>query len=511
MKSTGIIDYLRAGYSHFYLRTDEASRAIALLKKELTEYENSKGQKPFETIKVWGITVPPSASPADEKEAERNHQPDPMAPLTELKDAAPNTVLILKNYHWFLKDEQSGVSTYHMVQWLQDRLELFRSQAKRKILIVVSPVSASEGLPKELVREFVPLRFELPDAEEIETILDKAITVGKKQENFKGEPDKKTKERLIANAKGLQKQEIENSYFLSLVKAGELDPMVVSRQRAKFLEGVAGIKFQEYDESFDSLQGYGPAKEFVKSTINSSEAKGIMLLGPPGTGKSHFAKAVANMARKICLTVEMAEWSGKYVGETESKVLRGIDTFRAIGDCVGFIDEIEKGLAGVSGKTGGVRHSSDTLQQRAFAPFLKFMGDPRPNIYLIATCNNISALPPEYVRAERWDTAPWFIDLPNAEERLAILKYYIKDYKVKGEIDAEEMHGWSGAEIKALCRLAHIMKKPIEKVKHLIVPISDTMSDEIEELRDWAKGRTLAASEIVVNGGMVESDRAVEI
>ena len=117
MKSTGIIDYLKAGYSHFYLQTDESARAISLLKKELGEYENSKKQKPFDTIKVWGITSPPSASAADEKEMEQNHSTDPMAPLRDLKNSPANSVLILKNFHWFMKDEHSGMSNYEMVQW----------------------------------------------------------------------------------------------------------------------------------------------------------------------------------------------------------------------------------------------------------------------------------------------------------------------------------------------------------------------------------------------------------
>lgn len=158
--------------------------------------------------------------------------------------------------------------------------------------------------------------------------------------------------------------------------------------------------------------------------------------------------------------------------------------------------EIEKGLAGTQGGKGVNAGHEET--QRAMAPILKFFNDRPPGVRIAATCNNIEGIPPEYIRVERWDTAPIFVDLPNEEEKSAILEYYKKHYQVEG--DPGKMEGWSGAEIKSVCRLASIMKTSIDRSEKFIIPISKTMDKEIAHLRSWAKGRTIPASEVKVNG-----------
>lgn len=157
--------------------------------------------------------------------------------------------------------------------------------------------------------------------------------------------------------------------------------------------------------------------------------------------------------------------------------------------------EIEKGLAGLKGFGG---YSGDSLNKKAMSQFLKFLQDRPKGIYVVATCNNIADLPPEYVRAERWDTAPFFIDLPSREERATILKYYEGVYRVNGKLSAKDTDGWSGAELKAVCRLAYLGKTTTDAASRYIVPVSRTMQEDIEGLRKWAKGRTLPASEQAV-------------
>lgn len=158
--------------------------------------------------------------------------------------------------------------------------------------------------------------------------------------------------------------------------------------------------------------------------------------------------------------------------------------------------EIEKGLAGTSGagNSGGARDGGTT--DRSNAQFLKFLSDARPKgIYIVASCNDIERLPAAYVRAERWDTAPIFVDLPNREEQAAILKHYQKVFSVT--VSPANMAGWTGAEIKAWCKLAakKISKgKAANEADELIVPISKTMSNEIDYLRKWKEGRTVPAT-----------------
>ena len=141
--------------------------------------------------------------------------------------------------------------------------------------------------------------------------------------------------------------------------------------------------------------------------------------------------------------------------------------------------------------------------------FLKFLQDRPDGIYVIATCNDVSGLPPEYIRAERWDTAPFMIDLPTVEEREVILDHYKDYYKVDGKISAADMEGWSGAEIKSMCRLASIENNSIDMTSQFVIPVAETMKDDIDRLRKWSVGKTINASEVNVNGDV--EDRSIDI
>jgi len=182
--------------------------------------------------------------------------------------------------------------------------------------------------------------------------------------------------------------------------------------------------------------------------------------------------------------------------------------------------EIEKGLAGAGGSRS-TTNTSDSVTERAMAQLLKFLQDridpfsgKEVWFYVLATCNDITKMRPEYLRAERWDTAPFFVDLPNHDEKRAILDHYIDKYKVSSdnkEAMVKAMEGWSGAEIRALCRLSSMMQLKIEQTREFILPISKTMEKEIKSLRDWANGRTLPATLVKTTvEGKKEKTREIE-
>ena len=125
---------------------------------------------------------------------------------------------------------------------------------------------------------------------------------------------------------------------------------------------------------------------------------------------------------------------------------------------------------------------------------IRVLSDNRPEgVYVIATCNDISSLPPEWVRPGRWDSAPFFIDLPDDEQREAIFAHYAKEYDVYGDC---YIGGWSGAEIESVCRIAAMMDIDVDDAAAFVIPISKTMDTEIKKLREWAKDRTIPCSEI---------------
>lgn len=140
---------------------------------------------------------------------------------------------------------------------------------------------------------------------------------------------------------------------------------------------------------------------------------------------------------------------------------------------------------------------------------LKFLSDERPEgIYVLMTCNNIQGMPPEWLRAGRFDFAPIFIDLPTVQEQTAILNHYREKYGVQGV--PSNMDGWSGAEIEACCKSAFMMGKRLEEVEQFIIPISKTMGERIDALRRWARDNTISASAMPKRTIAVKGERNVD-
>ena len=479
--SEELIIRLRAGFSLVWLQTDETLRAANTINKSLEKYTGKK-------VIVWDCET----------------DPDPLAAIEKLDDAEPGTVAILINYHWFLKgvDGENQI----VVQSLKNRSEIYSSAEQRKAIVIISHLGINEGLPEEIKPDFTSLEFALPGEDAISDALDYAINCVDDNPKFKA-PNAEQRVAIINAAKGLTQKEIENAFIYSVVTTGgEIRADLVIKIKAKIVEDEAGLEYSTFTETFDSLKGYDVLKNFTKATIVSEHAKGILLLGPPGTGKSHFCKCLGNETGLPVLSFEMGSVFGSLVGESERKMRRVIDIIKAMAPCIVFVDEIEKGLAGARGGS-----SDGGTTQRTTAIWLKFMSDRPDGIYVVATCNDISSIPPEYLRAERWDTAPFFIDLPNDTELTAILKHYKNVYDVDGKLSAKELKGWSGAEVKALCRIATMMKTSIDDARQFVVPISTTMKEEIERLRKWSKGRTLQASADGVQTTGTKPKRNVEI
>ena len=466
---------LRAGYSFFYAQTFEHERAIQMMAEEMTNYQNKSGEQVY-FPKLWDY----------------ESSPDSEQVLTDIDESPDGTVMIAKNYHWHLVDEM-GQPNKLTVQWIQNRIESFSADdSDRHALIMVGSKPYEQAIPEDLQREVFKLDFDLPDETERTEIVNFIIDSVKNDPKFEM-PNKETFDKLVESLKGLTAREAKNSLSYSLVAdGGKLVPKTVRKLKAQEVEKQAGCKIEDFDRDFTSLKGYDVVKEFTKMTGNSPFAKGIMLLGPPGTGKTHFAQCLGKELGLEVIVAELAQMMGSgLVGQAEQSMGNFVKTVKAYGRCIVFIDEIEKGLAGVG---GGANDGGTT--DRSMSQLLKLMSDENRECYIIATCNKVESLPPEWVRAERWDCAPFFIDLPNGEERKEIFAHYLTSYDVAdGGIDCEkEMEGWSGAEIKSACRIAKMTDKSVNEVKKFIIPIAMTMEREIATLRSWAETRTINAS-----------------
>jgi SpoVK/Ycf46/Vps4 family AAA+-type ATPase len=231
----------------------------------------------------------------------------------------------------------------------------------------------------------------------------------------------------------------------------------------------------------------------MRSVTNSDpanplrQAKGVLLLGVPGSGKSAFAKALGRETGRPTLIADIGSLMGKYVGETEENTERFLQVIDAVAPCVLMFDEVEKVLA-----PGEQAHE---VSSRMLGKFLTWLNDHVSDVFVICTCNDIHRIlkhHPEFGRAERFD-AIFFVDLPTPKEKARIWEIYEELYQLESQ-DRPKDENWTGAEIRACCRLASLLEVSLVESAENVVPVAVTAKERIGSLRDWAKGRCLSAT-----------------
>lgn len=179
---------------------------------------------------------------------------------------------------------------------------------------------------------------------------------------------------------------------------------------------------------------------------------------------------------------------GSLVGQTEANIRRALQIADAMAPCLLFVDELEKALSGAAGSG----QSDSGVSSRLFGTLLSWMNDHTSNVYLIATCNDVSKMPPELTRAERFDGIV-FLDLPSRQQKDAIWQQYISTFELDADQELPNDKNWTGAEIRACCRLSALLDLPLKQSATNVVPVSATAGESVERLRSWASGRCLDA------------------
>jgi len=322
MDSKELLNATKAGFPYFYVQTNEMERAVEDLASLYKENDYF--------TEVWDFET----------------DPDPENALNKLEEGAVKTVVIAKNWNWFMKDEYNQLNK-QFVTFLQNRTSLYASAEFRKIFIILGEPTFETAIPTCLQKDFLPLDFGLPSEVEITEVMDWLIESAKDNPRFVM-PDEETKQRIIDNSKGLTKRELKNAYAYSIIKnKGVFDPATVGEIQAREIEKTAGASLQKF--STIKPLGLDNMADFVLSTIKSKLAKGILILGPAGTGKTMFAEYISTICGLKVIGAEMAELFGKFVGESEGLMKAFLDIVRANAPCILFVDEIEKALAGVGG------------------------------------------------------------------------------------------------------------------------------------------------------------------
>ncbi len=211
-------------------------------------------------------------------------------------------------------------------------------------------------------------------------------------------------------------------------------------------------------------------------------------MGPPGTGKSALAKALGNETGRPTLVLDVGALMGSLVGQTESQTRQALKIVDAMGPALLYCDELEKSLSGVasSGQT------DSGVSARMFGSLLTWLNDRTSDVFFVGTVNDVSRLPPEFSRAERFDGI-FFLDLPGREQKDRIWQIYIDKFTLDAKQRRPQDTDWTGAEIRACCRLAALMEASLIDAATNVVPVALTAGESVERLRNWAAGRCLAA------------------
>ena len=389
--------------------------------------------------------------------------------------------LVLKDIHNFLK-EPKIVSLLKSIA--------FRTMNEENYNVTLFIVSTKLIIPTELEKLITIYDTPLPNSTKIFKIIDNfAISMDI-------DVDEDLKKELALSLKGFSDFEIVQILNLAYQRSGTIskdDSQLILDEKEQIIKKSGMIEILNFKESIDDIGGLDNLKDWLNNKakiFNNLEKaleygvetpKGAMIVGMPGCGKSLTAKATARLFNVPLLRLDIGKLLGKYVGESEDNMRRAIAIAEAISPCVLWIDEIEKAFAGVGSENG------NEVTTRLFGYFLTWMQEKQSSVFVVATSNDISSLPPEFLRKGRFDEI-FFVDFPNDNERKNIIELHLKRRgKWHKDIDSiallKETKGYSGADIEA------VIKDSIEKafIKNALLLTTDDVLNEIRDTKPMSE------------------------
>ena len=402
-----------------------------------------------------------------------------------------------------LKDVHEQINNPRIISLLRRIAEdnLYRNDYSTTIFIVSSIVV----IPRELENFITIFDLPLPESKEIEKqILEFAENV-----DISIAPD--VVDNLTLSLKGLNEYQIGQILNLAYQDGGTIDAKdttLILREKEQFIKKSGLLELINFKERIEDIGGlenlktwlnrkakiFGQLDKAIKFGVDIP--KGILIVGLPGCGKSLSAKATAGLFKLPLVRLDVGRLMGKYVGESESNMRDALKLASAISPCVLWIDEIEKAFAGVNSEGGG-----NEVTTRLLGQFLTWMQEKDSTVFIVATANDISRLPVEFLRKGRFDEL-FKVELPNGEERRKILEIHLKNRKKwHNELDIikliDETKGCSGADLEAIVKdaieeafinnEAIITTEALIESKKKITPIEIALKDKIKSMRDKLK------------------------
>lgn len=430
---------------------------------------------------------------------------EPAQVLAHVASMSIDAVFILKDFHRHLEDAV-------VVRRLRDVAHSFA--ARRRTLVITAP---SISLPPELSTQVEHVDLPLPDEKQLRALVDQTFTRMSRTRSLKCKLDSAGLDAVARNLRGLTEEEAERAVAQAVIARYALTTEVITdvlEAKRDMLRRSGMLEFLEPSDTMAKIGGLENLKRWLEQRKGSWEEsarnfgldppRGVLLLGVQGCGKSMCARGIAGSWGLPLVKFDSAAVFDKYMGETEKHVKRLFQVAEELSPAVLWIDELEKIFAGGRPDSASVDAG---VSARLMGAFLSWMQEHKAPVFVAATSNDVTALPPELIRKGRFDEL-FFIDLPNTAERQAIFGLQLERHKQNpGSFDlgrlAEAAQGYSGAEIGGALQTAMYScfagKEPVttETVLQALkssIPLSTTRAEDIQGLRDWARTRAVPAS-----------------
>jgi len=384
-------------------------------------------------------------------------------------------------------------------------------------------VLTNNSIWNQLQRLGMVIKIDLPNEDEMYSIIKEYIDDYRREIPIEWDNnDIREAAALLAGVTRIEAQNVIAALIANKsVKKSDMDEIRFAKDR--LFSDISGLEKIDVDDSVKDVGGLGGLRQWLeeKKTLLSAEKRdemkarglqsprGILLVGVPGCGKSLSAKSIAVNWKLPLYRLDFATVQGMYVGQSESQLKDALTTAEHVSPCVLWIDEIEKGLSGHGGNLDG------GVSTRMVGQFLFWLQECKKQVFVVATANDVSKLPPELLRRGRFDEL-FFVDLPTAEERREILTMYFKKYltmNFAGDFVDKIVaitEGFTGADLESTVReLAYrkvandsfdLVESNIISAFNNVVPLSQTSPETIEAIRDWGKERAVPASGKPIGG-----------
>ncbi|MCR9260160.1 MAG: AAA family ATPase [Pseudomonadaceae bacterium] len=472
------------------IESPDERRVLALLLQSaiqrglsFNEWSVTKG------LQLGGFGARPDNSDAD--------LTDPEEVLKHIAEQPGPGVYVLCDFHPYLNSEPKNI------RYLKDIGLNYDTNQNTVVL-----VSHKLDIPAEISRMSANLTLRLPSDEELMAMVrSQAQEWAEQNRGQKVRTDSRTLKKLIANLRGVSHADAQVLIRHAVFGDGAItdsDIPAINKLKFDLMDGEGVLHFEYDTERFSNVAGLTNLKQWLKlrrDALLENQAdrpKGVMLLGVQGGGKSLAAKAVAGFWSIPLLRLDFGTLYNKYFGETERNLRNSLKQAELMAPCVLWMDEIEKGLA-----TG---QSDNATSQRILGTLLTWMAENKNAVFIVATSNDITGLPPELLRKGRLDEV-FFVDLPDAEIRREIFRIHL----AKRDLDpadfdlpdlSQSAQDFTGAEIEeaivsarylAAARDGKITQADIISALDRTYPISVLRGESIQSLRAWAKDRTIPA------------------